>query len=337
MTRGLRIETERLLLRDKTPDDVGFMHRLLSDPAVMRYVGEGRPRGLEEVRAGLEKHIAHQQAHGFSLWLVLERAAGEPIGDCGLMHLEEGPEVEVGYRFVPEAWGRGYATEAAEASLAYGFDVLGLDEIVAVAYPDNAASRRVMEKIGMRYDGRGMYYGNDSVRYVTGRTPTGPVEIVTYDPAWPSRFEEERARIAEALGSRAPVIEHIGSTAVPGLAAKPVIDVLLGVRSHPLDEAGVRALETIGYDYRGEFGIPGRQFFRKGEPRSHHVHAVELGSDLWVSNLVFRDRLRDHPEEAARYASLKRELASRYADERGRYTEAKAPFIEELLQRAAPR
>ena len=136
-----------------------------------------------------------------------------------------------GYRFVPEAWGRGYATEAAEASLAYGFDVLGLDEIVAVAYPDNAASRRVMEKIGMRYDGRGMYYGNDSVRYVTGRTPTGPVEIVTYDPAWPLRFEEERARIAEALGSRAPVIEHIGSTAVPGLAAKPVIDVLVGLRS----------------------------------------------------------------------------------------------------------
>ncbi len=237
----------------------------------------------------------------------------------------------------PKRWGRGYATEAAEASLAYGFDVVGLDEIVAVAYPDNAASRRVMEKIGMRYDGRGMYYGNDSVRYVTGHTPTGPVEIVTYDPAWPLRFEEERARIAEALGSRAPVIEHIGSTAVPGLAAKPVIDVLLGLRSYPLDEAGVRALESLGYEYRGEFGIPGRQFFRKGEPRSHHVHAVELGSDLWVSHLAFRDRLRDHPEEAARYASLKRELVSRYRNERGRYTEAKAPFIEELLQRAAPR
>ena len=97
------------------------------------------------------------------------------------------------------------------------------------------------------------------------------------------------------------------------------------------------ALESLGYEYRGEFGIPGRQFFRKGEPRSHHVHAVELGSDLWVSHLAFRDRLRDNPEEAARYASLKRELVARYANERGRYTEAKGPFIEELLQRAAPR
>lgn len=167
------LETERLVLRPKSLDDLPFMHRLLSDPAVMRFVGDG-PRSLQTVRELLLRHLEHQRVHGFSLWLVSERAGAEPIGDCGLMPLDGGPEIEVGYRFVPSAWGRGYASEAAAAALRYGFDVAGLDEIVAVAYPENTASRRVMEKIGMTYDGRGIYYGNDSVRYVIRRVPGGP-------------------------------------------------------------------------------------------------------------------------------------------------------------------
>jgi RimJ/RimL family protein N-acetyltransferase len=176
------LETERLVMRPKTLDDLPFMHRLLSDPAVMRYVGDGRPRSLETVREGLLMHLEHQRRYGFSLWLVSERGGAEPIGDCGIMPLDGGPEIEVGYRFVPSVWGRGYATEAAAAALRYGFDVAGLDEIVAVAYPGNTASRRVMEKIGMTYDGRGIYYGNDSVRYVIRRTSAEPIEVVDYDP-----------------------------------------------------------------------------------------------------------------------------------------------------------
>jgi GrpB-like predicted nucleotidyltransferase (UPF0157 family)/RimJ/RimL family protein N-acetyltransferase len=336
VTGGFPLETERLVLRSKTLGDLDAMQELYGDPDVAAWLG-GEPFNREQTREHLLRHMRLEREHGFATWAVVEQSSGKVIGHCGLQHLDGGPEVEVGWALVPSRWGRGYATEAARASVAWGFEQLGLEEIVAVTRPTNARSRRVMEKLGMTYEGLGVWYGAEQVRYAVRRVPLGPLEVVAYDPAWPLRFEEERARIAEALGSRAPVIEHIGSTSVPGLAAKPVIDVLLGLRSYPLDEAGVRALEGLGYEYRGEFGIPGRQFFRKGEPRSHHVHAVELGSDLWVSHLAFRDRLRDHPEDAARYASLKHELVSRYRDERGRYTEAKAPFIEELLQRAAPR
>jgi GrpB-like predicted nucleotidyltransferase (UPF0157 family)/RimJ/RimL family protein N-acetyltransferase len=336
VTAGLPIETERLLLRSKTLDDLDAMHELLGDPDVAAWL-QGQPFDRDETRERLLRNMRLERQLGFAMWAVVERSSGKVIGHCGLQHLDGGPEVEVGWALVPSRWGRGYATEAARASVARGFEQLGLEEIVAVTRPDNARSRRVMEKLGMTYEGRGVWYGAEQVRYALRPVPVAPLEVVAYDPTWPLRFEEERARIAGALVARAAAIEHIGSTAVPGLAAKPVIDILVGLRSPPLDEAGVRALESLGYDYRGEFGIPGRQFFRQGEPRSHHVHAVALGGELWAVLLAFRDRLRDHPEEAARYASLKRELASRYAGERGSYTEAKGPFIEEILQRTARR
>ncbi len=329
------LETERLVMRPKTLDDLPFMHRLLSDPAVMRYMGDGRPRSLETVRELVLRHLEHQRVHGFSLWLVSERAGAEPIGDCGIMPLDGGPEIEVGYRFVPAAWGRGYATEAAAAALRYGFDVAGLDEIVAVAYPENTASRRVMEKIGMTYDGRGIYYGNDSVRYVARRTPAEPVEIVDYDPAWPSRFEQERRRLAGALGPEAVAIEHIGSTAVPGLVAKPVIDMLVGLRDYPLQPERIAAVERIGYAYRGELGIPGRQYFRMGSPDAYHVHAVLHGGELWRRHVAFRDWLRVHAGDAALYGELKRRLAAEHRDDRARYTEAEEPrSLEDVLARA---
>ncbi len=328
------LETERLVLRPKSLDDLPFMHRLLSDPAVVRFVGDGRPRSLETVRALLLRHLDHQRVHGFSLWLVSERAGAEPIGDCGLMPLDGGPEIEVGYRFVPSAWGHGYATEAAAAALRYGFDVAGLDEIVAVAYPENTASRRVMEKIGMSYDGRGIYYGNDSVKYVVRRTSPDPIEIVAYDPTWPARFEQERQRLEHALGSAAVAIEHIGSTAVPGLIAKPVIDMLVGLRDYPLQPERVAAAERIGYVYRGEFGIPGRQYFRRGSPDAHHVHAVLHGGGHWLRHVAFRDWLREHGEDAAHYGELKLRLAAEHRDDRARYTESKAEFIEDVLGRA---
>jgi GrpB-like predicted nucleotidyltransferase (UPF0157 family)/RimJ/RimL family protein N-acetyltransferase len=329
------IETERLLLRPKTLDDLPFMHGLFSDPAVTRYLGDGKPRSLEKVREGLLAQLEYQRTWGFSLWLACERAGGEPVGDCGLMPLEHGgPEVEIGYRLVPAAWGRGYATEAAAATLRYGFDVAGLDEIVGIAYPENTASRRVMEKIGMTYDGRGVYYEADVVRYVRRRVPPEPVEVVDYDPTWPARFESERRRLVDALGSSAAEVEHVGSTAVPGLPAKPVIDVLVGLREYPLQPAQIGLLEGLGYVYRGELGIPGRQYFRN-PPDTRHVHAVLHGSELWRRHVAFRDWLRAHPDDAASYATLKRRLAAEHRDDRARYTEGKASFIEELLQRAA--
>lgn len=162
------------------------------------------------------------------------------------------------------------------------------------------------------------------------------VVIVDYDPQWPARFEAERARIALALGSVDGVIaiEHVGSTAVPGLAAKPIIDIMIGVREIAIGERCIEPMESLDYEYRGDAGIPGRHYFRKGNPRSHHLHLIEHGSEFWVNHLLFRDELRSHPESAREYEALKRELAERHRFDRAAYTDAKNPFIASALARA---
>jgi GrpB-like predicted nucleotidyltransferase (UPF0157 family) len=160
------------------------------------------------------------------------------------------------------------------------------------------------------------------------------VVLVPYDEAWPSLFAEERARIERALGSRAERVEHVGSTAVPGLPAKPILDIMVCVRSLREAECCIRPLEQLYYDYRGEAGVPGRLFFRKGDPRSHHLHVTPIGGKFWERHLVFRDYLRAHPETALEYAQLKHRLAGRFRRDRAAYTEAKTDFISEVVRRA---
>ena len=159
------------------------------------------------------------------------------------------------------------------------------------------------------------------------------VEIVEHDPSWAARFEAERRKLAQIFDGRAISIEHIGSTSVPGLCAKPIVDILVGLRELELSEAEVEAMEGLGYEYLGEFGLPGRLYFRKGEPRTHHVHVVAHGGDHWDRHLAFRDTLRSNPEERRRYDELKRQLAEE-GHSREAYSELKTPFIREVEARA---
>ena len=129
-------------------------------------------------------------------------------------------------------------------------------------------------------------------------------------------------------------IEHVGSTAVPGLAAKSIIDIIVGVRELAAGDRCVHPLEGIEYEYLGEAGIPGRLYFRKGQPRTYHLHMVEHRSEFWERHLLFRDLLRERPAVAREYEALKRELAVQYRTDRLAYTEAKTPFIESALARA---
>ena len=162
-----------------------------------------------------------------------------------------------------------------------------------------------------------------------------PVVVLPYDPRWPEIFRPERDRLAGIFGERAAGIEHVGSTAVPGLAAKGIVDILLGLRPLALPPADLDAMARLGYVYRGELGIPGRHFFQKGSPPTHHVHAVEHGSVEWLKHVHFRDHLRTYPEDMQSYAKLKRELAARYPDDRDAYTEGKSPFVAAVLRKAS--
>lgn len=166
-----------------------------------------------------------------------------------------------------------------------------------------------------------------------------PIEITDYDPAWPRLFEEEKARILETIGPWVVAVEHVGSTAVPGLGAKAIIDIMAGIRD--LSEAPncIGRLEGLGYEYRPDLEVemPERRYFRKFDSlgvRSHHLHMVEDTSDFWGRHLAFRDYLRSRPDQAERYYRLKKELASRFGSDRIGYTEAKTEFIEGALTRA---
>lgn len=162
------------------------------------------------------------------------------------------------------------------------------------------------------------------------------VELRDYDPSWAEIFEAERILIAPIFDGRALGIEHIGSTSVPDLCAKPIVDVLVGLRELALSQEDIDAMEDLGYEYMGEFGVPGRLYFRKGEPRTHHVHVVEHGGDHWERQLLFRDALRADPEERKRYDAFKRQLAAE-GHPREVYTELKTPFIREVEARARAR
>jgi GrpB-like predicted nucleotidyltransferase (UPF0157 family) len=156
-----------------------------------------------------------------------------------------------------------------------------------------------------------------------------PIVIVDYDPAWPREFEWVRDRAAAALGGVALAIEHVGSTAVPGLAAKPVIDLVVVVEPDQVQVA-IERLSAIGYLPRGSQGVEGREVFDapEGEPRHHHhLYVSPTDSEELRAQLAFRDRLRESPELAAEYEALKRELAVRFRDDRPGYTEAKTEFV----------
>jgi ribosomal-protein-alanine N-acetyltransferase len=160
------IETERLVLRRFAPGDLDELARLRADPLVMRYIGE---QSREKVEQRLQYYIALYESHGFGMWAVIDKATQAMIGWCGLIFLDKTPEVEVGYGVARSYWGRGLMTEAARAALRFGFERAGLERIVAVAMPDNTASRRVMEKLGMRYEKNVQHYGHDVVYYAIGR------------------------------------------------------------------------------------------------------------------------------------------------------------------------
>ncbi len=166
------------------------------------------------------------------------------------------------------------------------------------------------------------------------------VVISPYSAAWPEFFTRVRAEILGAFAPLEVVVEHTGSTSVPGLPAKPVLDVLLGAGRLSEVESKIPALEGLGYSYVSKYEreLPMRRYFVKAEsalPRVH-LHAVELGSPFWEEHLRFRDLLRTNPGLASRYAALKLRLAKEHALDKAAYTAAKAPFIQAVLSGESP-
>lgn len=169
--------------------------------------------------------------------------------------------------------------------------------------------------------------------------PKQKVEIVEYDPKWPTLYVNEKMKIEATVGHIIIAVEHIGSTAVPGLGAKPTIDIMVAVPRLSDADKCIEPLHNIGYEYQPEHEVsmPERRYFRKGEPpreQHYHLHMVEKGGEFWKQHLAFRDYLRTHTEKAQQYYQLKKKLASKYGADREGYTEAKTQFIESIVKEA---
>jgi ribosomal-protein-alanine N-acetyltransferase len=169
-----QLETARLRLRPFTPEDLDGLCLLTGDAEVMRYIGDGKTLSREETESNLSKIIRAHRRRGFGRWALVRKDGGSLVGYCGLSHINEQVGVELVYLLSRAEWGRGFATEAARACLRYGFERLGLESIAALTRPDNLNSRRVMERLNMKYVRGGYYYGYSCVCYTITRDDWQP-------------------------------------------------------------------------------------------------------------------------------------------------------------------
>jgi D-alanyl-D-alanine dipeptidase len=259
--------------------------------------------------------------------------------DLGLLNRETGEAIDVrspleGWEAAPTA-AHGLSPEAAEnrRMLCYLMHSTGLsncrDEYWHWSYGDSAWAVRV--------EANAACYGLIAPPADYTRVTGDKLIVTPYDPAWPDRFLEIRALLAGALGELALGIEHVGSTSVPGLASKPILDIDVVIREGALPKV-IEALETLGFEHQGDLGVDGREAFKaKGEDAAckawaaHHLYVCVEGTAELLRHLAFRDHLRANPIAASRYAELKTELAAKYPWDRLRYNDAKEPFVKEIL------
>lgn len=164
------------------------------------------------------------------------------------------------------------------------------------------------------------------------------VEVVLHNPKWREAFEVESKQVTDALGENIIAIHHIGSTAIPGIYAKPIIDLLVEVQDIIKVDGQSLSMESLGYEVMGEFGIPGRRYFRKNSQegvRTHHIHTFKVGSEQVERHLTFRNYMIAHPEDAQRYSELKHRLAREYPTNIDGYMDGKDGFIKEMDKKAA--
>jgi GrpB-like predicted nucleotidyltransferase (UPF0157 family)/predicted acetyltransferase len=335
------LETERLILKKPELSDLDILYTLRSDPKVMQYTGYGATQTKEQVKEYLDFAIPYKNKHGIGFCLVFEKESGSFIGEAGLFHLlfdDTQSEIEIGYHLHKKFWGNGYATELTKALIKWGFQNLSVKKLVAGSYPENTSSHKVLQKSG--FDFRGKIYPDGIELFWYEIYKNDSIELVAYDNQWPGMAELEIKSLRNVLPKNHIIdIQHVGSTAIPGISAKPIIDIQIAVDSlTTIKQTAINQLKMLGYEYWNENPDPERMFFVKGMPpfgekRTHHVHIVELDSKHWQGKILFRDCLISHPEIAREYEELKRKLATEHTYDREQYTDSKAKFINEVLKK----
>jgi GrpB-like predicted nucleotidyltransferase (UPF0157 family)/RimJ/RimL family protein N-acetyltransferase len=263
----------------------------------------------------------------------------------------------LGFFAVIDYAGKGYMSAGLKLVLEKAFKELELHRLEANIQPENLRSSQLVRKNGFRYEGfsprylkiDGQWRGHehwamtveDYIKNDSEVLKKDYIDLVPYNPEWPNIANNEISKLRAVLPPNKIIdIQHVGSTAIPSISAKPIIDIQIAVQS--LDEIKTIALtelQKLGYEYWFENPDPKRMFFVKGMPpfgdkRTHHVHIFEYDSDQWRNKIIFRDYLLSHPEIAKEYEQLKNKLAREHTIDREKYTDAKLDFINRVLKLA---
>ena len=291
-------------------------------------------------------------AHGVSNFtFVADDPPGEVIGFAhGCREREAGDPTlgEVAAIYVLASYRGHGAGRRLTVALASHLASLGCRSLMIWVLTENHSARRFYEALGGRAAHErirpigGAELPETGYRWDDLRLLMRPVTLSPPDPAWASALAEEGRRVAAALGCDREAVEPIGSTSVPGLVAKPILDLMVGLPALPLTREQILAAARLGYDFHGYAGIPGRQYFSRSEPHptaqhpisAAHVHVTVHDSQFWRDHLRFRDYLRSHPAAAAEYAALKQRVAAETDGNRIDYLAGKAEFIAGILARA---
>jgi GrpB-like predicted nucleotidyltransferase (UPF0157 family)/RimJ/RimL family protein N-acetyltransferase len=339
------IETERTRMRPFEEADAEQAFAWFSDAEVMQFIPRGADATLEDTRHRIAWYREHQARFGFSKCIIIHRETGRAIGDSGLFHMPDGKRIELGYRLAKPYWGAGYGVEVGRAWLTWFDAHLAGQSLFADVHAENVRSQRVLSKLGFQPSHSENVLGLNMLIY--RRPPLEPaahqprrqrVHLVPHDPQWAAEFDRESSLVTNAFGDLLVAIHHIGSTAIPGISAKPIIDMLAVVSEVALLDANESPIKALGYEVLGEFGITGRRYFRKDDHngnRTHQIHAFQTGSPQIERHLAFRDFMRVHPDNANQYDALKRRLAEQSPADISRYTDGKDAFISEMDAKAA--
>lgn len=343
MMNDIFLETERLILKTTKLTDLDRLVVLRSDPDVMTHLGDVATDTVEQVKRFLSIAMPYQKKHGIGFCMVFEKHSGDFIGQAGLFHIgydDTQPEIEIAYRLHKKFWGKGYATELAKALIQRGFQNLSVNKLIGAATPENIASQKVLLKAGLDYTGKIKWYdGRELLGYAIYKSEQ--VALVPYDSQWPNMAASEIKKLYEILPNKYLAdIQHVGSTAIPGILSKPIIDIQIAVPSlSEIKQVAISKLKSLDYVYWEENPDPGRMFFVKGMPpygekRTHHIHIFEPSSKHWKNKIIFRDYLLTHPDAAHEYEKLKIKLAQQYVYDREQYTIAKTEFVNNILRAA---
>src|SRR3990167_10336550 len=263
----------------------------------------------------------------------------------------------LGFYAVNEHAGKGYMSAGLKLVLQKVFKELNLHRLEANIQPENSSSIWLVKKNGFRYEGfsprylkiGGEWRGHehwvitleDYIRNDSEILSKDYVGIVSYNLEWPMMASDEINKLKTILPFKIIDIQHVGSTAISGMSAKPIIDIQIAVNSlAEIKTIAIQELQKLGYEYWFENPDPTKMFFVKGMPpfgqqRTHHVHIFEYGSDHWRNKIIFRDYLRSNKKIAKEYEELKNKLAKEHQYDREKYTDAKLEFIHRILKLAS--